>query len=537
MAIRLLDAWNIGTTKEFIGSDIPPYAILSHAWEDEEVTYQQLGDPKSKFKKGYRKIEQTCALAAQAGLRYAWVDTCCIDKSSSAELSEAINSMFYWYQQAKVCYVYLSDLPAEADLSSTLPRCRCSWTFRDNKEGLSSLIDLTTGIPRGLLLQVRSPSDYPVARRMSWASQRQTTRIEDMSYCLLGLFDVHMSPRYGERETAFARLQNAILIQSIPDATIFAWVDSYNTCPPICGMLADSPRRFMACGSLAALWGRSIYRPLRTTHLEAEVDASLNAVLVGISVRKIGPKTYARSNPRELVKFKGKDYIEPSKEPVTLANTLPKRYPFYFGEDPILGYRFAALMPDIVVNKRLMNSDTQFVRKDLRYIPFSHWDRHDTLFISNEGSSLGWSMLSFQLELVSSNAAIKHPVWREDFSVACFRWNMPSEPILAIIRHSSINPVNLILLQSQLASLEFRSAHRAEDYMRRLCGSDIASSVTVHIPTTNFKGLDAAEKPITAPVVVSLRMKRTDKQDLCYFNLVKVLEIRVDPLSEGDCGD
>jgi hypothetical protein len=44
------------------------------------------------------------------GLQYIWVDTCCIDKSSSAELLEAINSMFKWYQDAKVYYAYLADI-------------------------------------------------------------------------------------------------------------------------------------------------------------------------------------------------------------------------------------------------------------------------------------------------------------------------------------------------------------------------------------------------------------------------------------------
>jgi hypothetical protein len=97
--------------REFIGSQIPPYAILSHTWEDDEVTLRDLvpvtGEPPSPTaldqKSGYRKIQRTCAQALlRGGLDYAWVDTCCIDKSSSAELTEAINSMFGWYRDAKV---------------------------------------------------------------------------------------------------------------------------------------------------------------------------------------------------------------------------------------------------------------------------------------------------------------------------------------------------------------------------------------------------------------------------------------------------
>lgn len=86
--------------EEFIGRNIPKYAILSHTWEEEgEVTYQDvMTNPDYASMKGHKKIEMTCQLAAASGLRYAWVDTCCIDKSSSAELSEAINSMYQWYE-------------------------------------------------------------------------------------------------------------------------------------------------------------------------------------------------------------------------------------------------------------------------------------------------------------------------------------------------------------------------------------------------------------------------------------------------------
>jgi Heterokaryon incompatibility protein (HET) len=83
----------------FIGSKIPQYAILSHTWEDDEITFQEMSTktPDTRRKKGYLKIEQTCELARRERLKYAWVDTCCIDKTSSSELTEAINSMFQWF--------------------------------------------------------------------------------------------------------------------------------------------------------------------------------------------------------------------------------------------------------------------------------------------------------------------------------------------------------------------------------------------------------------------------------------------------------
>ncbi|PCD29991.1 hypothetical protein FGRA07_10605 [Fusarium graminearum] len=142
-----------------LGREVPTYAILSHVWTNEEVSYQQMTGslPISEDSKGYRKIVEFCAKARNEGFEYAWVDTCCIDKTSSAELSEAINSMF-------LC----------------------------------------------------------IAMIMSWASMRETTRLEDQAYSLLGLFDVNMPLIYGEGQKAFYRLQVEIMKLSNDDS-LFAW--------------------------------------------------------------------------------------------------------------------------------------------------------------------------------------------------------------------------------------------------------------------------------------------------------------------------
>src|SRR6266536_4166626 len=97
---------------EFIGDKIPRYAILSHTWgaDGEEVTFKDISECTARSKAGYTKISFCGEKAASDGLEYFWVDTCCIDKSSSAELQEAITSMFRWYQNAAQCYVYLSDV-------------------------------------------------------------------------------------------------------------------------------------------------------------------------------------------------------------------------------------------------------------------------------------------------------------------------------------------------------------------------------------------------------------------------------------------
>jgi hypothetical protein len=101
-----------GLTDNLKGDSIPPYAILSHTWgeNNEEVTYQDLEGKLGTDKAGYDKIRFCAKQAKCDGLDHFWVDTCCIDKKNPAELSESIASMFRWYSQARKCYVYLSDV-------------------------------------------------------------------------------------------------------------------------------------------------------------------------------------------------------------------------------------------------------------------------------------------------------------------------------------------------------------------------------------------------------------------------------------------
>ncbi|AEO64635.1 uncharacterized protein THITE_2142492 [Thermothielavioides terrestris NRRL 8126] len=234
--------------KEFLGSDVPKYAILSHTWEAEEVSLQEVRDNllSPTIKQGYRKIVNFCRLARSEGLAWAWVDTCCIDKTNLAELTESINSMFRWYQDAAICYVYLSDLPTNAELAEALPGCRWftrgwtlqellapktvqfydrDWVMRGTKKSLVSNLEAITGIPEAVLIQAVHIYDVSIGTRMSWAAGRETTRLEDTAYCLLGIFDVNMPLIYGEGSKAFRRLQEEIIRQS-NDLTIFAWAPS-----------------------------------------------------------------------------------------------------------------------------------------------------------------------------------------------------------------------------------------------------------------------------------------------------------------------
>ena len=246
---------------------IPKYAILSHTWEqNQEVSYQNCNSVESRLKSGYHKIRTTCRLALEEQLEYVWIDTCCIDKTSSAELTEAINSMFKWYQQADSCYAYLSDFEYGGRLSA----CRWftrGWTLQEliapsdvwffdkswmsvgSRNVLKNQLESITGVPREILGHHAPLSSICVARRFSWAAKRTTTRIEDMAYCLLGIFDINIPLLYGEGPKAFYRLQEEIL-KSTFDLSIFAWSPPSLTPGNYCGFLAESVRYFYHCSTM-----------------------------------------------------------------------------------------------------------------------------------------------------------------------------------------------------------------------------------------------------------------------------------------------
>jgi hypothetical protein len=226
----------------FDTDELPSYAILSHTWADgEEVTYDELVDGTYKNKAGYNKLRFCGERAAQDDLQYFWVDTCCINKSTSVELSSAIRCMFQWYQRAAKCYVYLSDVhvPNEViDVKSyritwegAFRRSRWftrGWTLQEllapatveffsntgknlgTKISLEQEIHEITHIPRAALRGQRL-SEFSVEERMNWAAKRKTKLKEDKVYCLLGIFAVFIPLMYGEgEEYALSRLEDEI---------------------------------------------------------------------------------------------------------------------------------------------------------------------------------------------------------------------------------------------------------------------------------------------------------------------------------------
>lgn len=289
--MRLINSKSL-EIETFGPQDTPSYAILSHRWGDCEASYAQWRSRLTRFRKaskpGFAKILATCKQARRDGLSHVWVDSVCIDKTSSAELSEAINSMYAWYERAQICYVYLVDIPNQPPGGSDLTLLEMmaasrwftrgwtlqeliapdhvvfysrSWTHLGTKKALSSFLSRITGIDQLCIRKERPLKDYSIAQRMSWAGDRSTTRPEDMAYCLLGIFGINLPLIYGEGNRAFIRLQEEI-IRTSDDHSILA----FDTILSTNSLLADHPKLFRDVSKLQPSTSSRITPPFSMTN-------------------------------------------------------------------------------------------------------------------------------------------------------------------------------------------------------------------------------------------------------------------------------
>lgn len=264
--MRLLDVYTYPPPQPEDKLTKRQYAILSHTWAETEIVFSDLSTRDSVFQarmrrdlNSWRKISGAQQKAKEDGFDFIWIDTVCIVKSSSTELSEAINSMYRWYQEAEVCYVYLSDVDYSATpvsesmqempfssvdglRSEQLERSKwfkrgwtlqellapkalyffdAEWNLIGSREELLETISEITRIDTRALKNAPLQG-YSIAQRMSWAAGRHTTRPEDRAYSLLGVLDVSLDIRYGEGDKAFMRLQEEIIARSA-DQSLFAW--------------------------------------------------------------------------------------------------------------------------------------------------------------------------------------------------------------------------------------------------------------------------------------------------------------------------
>ncbi|RBR26918.1 uncharacterized protein FIESC28_00186 [Fusarium coffeatum] len=297
-------------------SQIPVYAILSHTWGKDEVSFVdwQNNFAIARTKDGYHKIERSCQQARADGYDYLWCDTNCIDKRSSSELSEAINSMFNWYKNSAVCYAHLSDVyPGDMASFYTSRWFTRGWTLQEllapkeviffDKYGINfgtrsslsqEIFDITKIEEADMRSGIHKAS---ISKRMSWVSHRQTSRPEDIAYCMLGIFDINMPLLYGEGDKAFIRLQEEIIRLS-NDQSIFCWHWSMEHVPSDwSSILSPSPKTFENSGSYHQAWGGDDSLSYTTSNSGLSIKlklvdvASVHNTWPSINERSHGPKS------------------------------------------------------------------------------------------------------------------------------------------------------------------------------------------------------------------------------------------------------
>ncbi|KAL5586902.1 hypothetical protein FOVSG1_012038 [Fusarium oxysporum f. sp. vasinfectum] len=291
------------------------YAILSHRWGSDEIIFSQIGNFSQEMRDTndrhglpqLDKILGACITARKQGLQWMWIDNCCINKSDSSELSEAINSMFKWYSDAVVCLTYLSDVRKSSgttvgsqvfrsfetgEMSLWFTRgwtlqellapgkllfYDTDWNYLGSKRELAGSIEDVTGIAAHYLTNEKDFRTACIAAKMSWAAHRETTREEDMAYSLFGIFNLHLPVQYGEGKGAFLRLQDALIAKN--DESLFAWKmplegpgvayqiipDSMvDLGPDEWGLLAPSPRWYEHCGKMTIQHKKTL--PIHVLH-------------------------------------------------------------------------------------------------------------------------------------------------------------------------------------------------------------------------------------------------------------------------------
>lgn len=476
--------------EEFNKLTVPKYAILSHTWDhDHEVTFQEMSTSvadhhaaqhlPSTNSTGWQKIDMTCRKAAEDGLDYVWVDTCCIDKSSSAELSEAINSMFLWYARAAVCYVYLVDVlesPRQQDqqpqdgasLESSISASRWftrSWTLQEllaprrtrffnqrwelcfEGKDAAPLLSSITGVGVDILQHRRSLSEVSVAQKMSWTAGRQATRAEDEAYSLLGIFEINMPMLYGEGRKAFLRLQSEI-ISSHADPSVLAWTipscqmavvrDSEAGESLFHGFMASSPVLFRACSQMRRLPEQHMFEfsmsnrgiklrarfrlcSLPGVHgprLILPVCISQNNV-AAIEVRNVGRGCFVRENANSLVQMDACNVLQRFMLEPHLLTELPTR-----GKISANGRRLI-LDP----RERILELKTSPGMEMHRRWPWQMWDERTNIFIASEGAheDMSWAAVGIAAVIPPSFHDGKTPKLASLLFYA-FGWNLRPAP-------------------------------------------------------------------------------------------------------------
>jgi len=326
--------------------------------------------------------------------------------------------MFGWYKMAVFCFAFLSDFTSGGQRRvSDLRKCRWftrGWTLQEliapknllfldeewnligTKEDLAQDIENITGIDHWVLDGYVLLRAIPLAKRMSWVAGRQTTRIEDHAYCLMGIFDVNMPMIYGEGSKAFIRLQEEIL-KNTTDLSLFAWQARADT--GYRGILAESPAEFLQFGTVLLNYDQFCFRD--------EISMTNKGVKIVTRLQYVGAETYVM----DLHCYRKDGGGDPKRIGIFLRRTLDTylRYlPHLTAPVEIVDYGvpgtplkpiFLASTADELLKRSMDNGrsarhicfefpkDTQLCRvHNIKAVPETYWDANEKSFSTHEFS-------------------------------------------------------------------------------------------------------------------------------------------------------
>ena len=241
------------------------YVALSHVWEGKEPSFQDVCLAGSVWELDSsllnEKLRKFCEVVSKDGYRWAWSDTCCIDKTISTVLNQSLKMMYKWYEASAATYVLLVDVVSPSVLGDLLKSIWMTraWTSqellapkvirfyardwkpylgdtrRNHKESSEIMQELAgaISIARETIIAF-NPDHLCVREKLRLASQRNATIEEDVAYSLIGIFQSDIRPDYGEGDAALGHLLEEIVARS-GEVTVLDWVgksSSYNTCLP-----------------------------------------------------------------------------------------------------------------------------------------------------------------------------------------------------------------------------------------------------------------------------------------------------------------
>jgi len=421
------------------------------------------------------------------------------------------------------------------------------WNFIGPKKDLIDDLSTITGIGAGILMHEQSLDLVSVAARMSWAAKRETTRTEDMAYCLLGIFDVNLPLLYGEAEKAFQRLQEEI-IRSKADLSIFAW---QCTPPPgvdewtLTGVLARSPQDFSHGHVVERMYRRethdfaitnvgikmrlrNLWAPDFSYVMQLNSYSAVTGKHLALRLRKVGPEMYLRKGPYDLLEYTTGAFSERRPVDRYLLTSIPAIPRFSEWLDPSARFQHAGRLLSFM-RQSPIHIKLPPTFKLIKLWPADRWDQEDRLFFVSGDSR--WD--TFQLDLrhetsyvvKSSDGTLTDKTMTIDFTLYALGWShiqldakdRASFGLISRLEHwTSVDKIYRWILDEEPTTAAISRWFRAEQMPRhqwiRYDIPQTARSLVIKIESTLHDSVT-----LTAEELPSINVPERDTQDWPEF--------------------